>query len=199
MLERARGGALVRAAIFDYGAGNLHSLSRSLVEVGLDVRVDTDAVQAVRDSDILVLPGVGAFGQAAGRIGEARTILRGALLSGHPCLGICLGMQLFFASSEEGEGAGIGLLEGSVTRLAGRRVPHIGWTPVDDLGQMYFAHTYACRPADPTIVTAWTSHEGERFAAMVRTARTIGVQFHPEKSSRLGLSLLARLCREVTS
>jgi len=64
---------------------------------------------------------------------------------------------------------------------------------------MYFAHTYACRPADPTVVTAWTSHEGEKFAAMIRTSRTIGVQFHPEKSSRLGLALLARLCREVTS
>jgi imidazole glycerol-phosphate synthase subunit HisH len=189
----------VKAAVFDYGAGNLHSLSRSLAEVGLTVRVDTDAAQAVRDADILVLPGVGAFGQAADRIGEARSILRDALLSGQPCLGICLGMQLFFASSEEGAGTGIGLLEGGVTRLAGRRVPHIGWTPVGDLGEMYFAHTYACRPADPSVVTAWASHEGEKFAAMIRTSRTIGVQFHPEKSSRLGLSLLDRICREVTS
>jgi glutamine amidotransferase len=185
--------------VFDYGAGNLHSLCRSLAEVGLTVRVDTDAAQAVRDADLLVLPGVGAFGQAADRIGEARLILLNALRSGHPCLGICLGMQLFFASSEEGEGAGIGLLDGGVTRLAGRRVPHIGWTRVDDVGDMYFAHTYACRPADPTVVTAWASHEGEKFAAVIRTARTIGVQFHPEKSSRLGLSLLDRLCREVTS
>jgi len=189
----------VKASVFDYGAGNLHSLSRSLTEVGLTVQVETDAANAVRGSDILVLPGVGAFGQAADRIGEARSILRDALRSGHPCLGICLGMQLFFATSEEGEGTGIGLLEGNVTRLAGRRVPHIGWTRVDDLGEMYFAHTYACRPADPTVVTAWTSHEGEKFAAMIRTSRTIGVQFHPEKSSRLGLALLARLCREVTS
>ncbi len=189
----------MRASVFDYGAGNLHSLSRSLAEVGHTVRVDTDAANAVRESDILVLPGVGAFGQAANRIGDARSTLLDALRAGHPCLGICLGMQLFFASSDEGEGAGIGLLEGRVTRLAGRRVPHIGWTPVGDLGEMYFAHTYACRPADPTVVTGWASHEGERFAAMIRTSRTVGVQFHPEKSSRLGLSLLARLCREVTS
>lgn len=189
----------MKASIFDYGAGNLHSLSRSLAEVGLTVRVDTDAARAVHDSDILVLPGVGAFGQAAERIGDARTTLLEALRSGHPCLGICLGMQLFFASSEEGPGTGIGLLDGGVTRLAGRRVPHIGWTPVDDLGEMYFAHTYACRPADPAVVTAWASHEGEKFAAMIRVSRTVGVQFHPEKSSRLGLSLLARLCSEVTS
>jgi glutamine amidotransferase len=189
----------VKAAVFDYGAGNLHSLSRSLAEVGLSVRVDTDASKAVRDADLLVLPGVGAFGQAADRIGESRSILRDALLSGHPCLGICLGMQLFFASSEEGEGKGIGLLDGNVTRLAGRRVPHIGWTRVDGVGDMYFAHTYACRPADPSVVTAWASHEGEKFAAMMRVSRTIGVQFHPEKSSRLGLALLDRLCREVTS
>jgi glutamine amidotransferase len=189
----------VKAAVFDYGAGNLHSLSRSLAEVGLTVRIDTDAEQAVRDADLLVLPGVGAFGQAADRIGDARSILRDALLSGQPCLGICLGMQLFFASSEEGKGAGLGLLGGTVTRLAGRRVPHIGWTRVGDLGDMYFAHTYACRPADPAIVTEWAFHEGEKFAAMIRSSRTVGVQFHPEKSSRLGLSLLARLCAEVTS
>jgi imidazole glycerol-phosphate synthase subunit HisH len=189
----------VKAALFDYGAGNLHSLSRALSEVGLAVRVDTDAARAVIDSDLLVLPGVGAFGQAADRIGEARVVLRDALRGGHPCIGICLGMQLLFAKSEEGAGSGIGLLDGSVTRLTGRRLPHMGWSKVGDLGEMYFAHTYVCRPADPGVVTGWASHEGEAFAAIVRTKRTVGVQFHPEKSSKAGLGLLSRLCSEVLS
>jgi imidazole glycerol-phosphate synthase subunit HisH len=187
----------MKAALFDYGAGNLHSLSRALLEVGLAVRVDTDAARAVRDSDLLVLPGVGAFGQAAERIGGARAVLHDALVAGHPCVGICLGMQLLFASSEEGSGSGIRLLEGSVTRLTGRRLPHMGWSRVGDLGEMYFAHTYVCRPIDPGVVTGWASHEGESFAAIVRTRRTVGVQFHPEKSSKAGLGLLSRLCGEV--
>jgi glutamine amidotransferase len=189
----------VNAVVFDYGAGNLHSLSRALSAIGLAVRVEADAARAVQDSDLLVLPGVGAFGQASERIGKARGTLHDALRSGHPCIGICLGMQLLFASSEEGPGRGIGLLEGRVTRLTGRHLPHMGWSGVDDLGEMYFAHSYACDPADPALVTGWASHEGRPFAAMVRTARTVGVQFHPEKSSRAGLSLLTRLCREVTS
>jgi glutamine amidotransferase len=189
----------VRAVVFDYGAGNLHSLARALAAVGLSVRVDDDAARAVRESDVLVLPGVGAFGQAADRIADARERLGDALRAGHPCIGICLGMQLLFASSEEGPGAGIGLLGGSVTRLVGRHLPHIGWSPVGDLGDMYFAHGYACVPTERAVVRAWASHEGRPFAAMVRTARTVGVQFHPEKSSRAGLSLLARLCQEVTS
>ena len=189
----------MKAVVFDYGAGNLHSLSRALTAVGLTVRVDTDAARAVRDSDVLVLPGVGAFGQAVERIGEARTKLRDALRSGHPCIGICLGTQLLSASSEEGRGTGIGLLDGTVARLGGRRLPHMGWSRVSDFGEMYFAHTYVCRPTDPGVVGAWASHEQYEFVAMVRTARTVGVQFHLEKSSRAGLALLARLCREVMS
>jgi glutamine amidotransferase len=189
----------VNAIVLDYGAGNLHSLSRALTAVGLTVRVDTDAARAVRDSDVLVLPGVGAFRRAADRIGEARAMLRDALRAGHPCIGICLGMQLLFASSEEGGGTGIGLLDGSVARLGSRRLPHMGWSRVGDLGEMYFAHTYVCRPTDPGVVGAWASHDQHEFVAMVRTARTIGVQFHPEKSSRAGLALLGRLCKEVMS
>jgi len=189
----------VRAVVLDYGAGNLHSLSRALAVVGLDVDIETEPARAVRDSDILILPGVAAFGQAVGRIGGARAILRDALRSGHPCLGICLGMQLLFSSSDEGHGDGIGLLDGRVTRLAGRRLPHMGWSSVGDLGEMYFAHSYACRPDDPAVIADRAYHDGEEFTAVVRTARTVGVQFHPEKSSRPGLKLLARLCREVTT
>jgi glutamine amidotransferase len=189
----------VKAAIFDYGAGNLHSLTRGLIKVGLEVSVHADAKTAIREADLLVLPGVGAFGHAMSRIGDDRKTMLAALRDGHPCVGICLGMQLFFPSSEEGEGEGIGLIQGRVTRLENKPIPHIGWTPVDGIGDMYFAHSYACRPEDPSVVGAWASHGGEPIAALVRFKRTVGVQFHPEKSSRLGLSLLSKLVEEVTS
>ncbi len=147
----------------------------------------------------MVLPGVGAFGVAAARLAPGLPSLRAALRAGQPCLGICLGMQLLFERSEEGEGEGLGVIAGDVTRLTGKRVPHMGWTAVGAHGEMYFAHSYACRPRQPSVVTAWAEHEGTRVAAMVKTRRTIGVQFHPEKSSTAGLALLGALVREVTS
>ncbi|MFZ5444913.1 MAG: imidazole glycerol phosphate synthase subunit HisH [Myxococcota bacterium] len=187
----------MKAVLFDIGAGNLHSLERALVRFGVSVSVEADATKLTQ-ADLLILPGVGAFGHAAERLAPGRAAVREALEAGLPCIGICLGMQLLFDESEEGPGAGLGLLPGRVTRLRGRRVPHLGWTPVGD-DRFYFAHTYACRPVDPAAVEAWAEHEGERFPAIVRKGRTAGAQFHPEKSSKAGLALLERLVREVTS
>lgn len=189
----------MRALIFDYGAGNLHSLARALVAVGVEPAVEPDPLACARSTALLVLPGVGAFGLAAQRVAPGRDALRDGLAQGRPCLGICLGMQLLFATSEEGGGAGLGFFAGAVTRLRARRVPHIGWTAVDGLAEMYFAHSYACRPADPTVVRAWAVHGDERVAAVIKKQRTIGVQFHPEKSSSAGLALLRSLVAEVTS
>jgi glutamine amidotransferase len=189
----------MRAACLDYGAGNLHSLVRGLERVGLEVRVETDAASAVRDTGLLVLPGVGAFGFAAARLAPALPLLRSAIASGLPTLGICLGLQLLFDSSEEGPGEGLGVFRGPVTRLRTRRVPHMGWTKVEGLSEMYFAHGYACRPDDERTVRAWAQHEDERFPAIVRRSRVVGVQFHPEKSSAEGLRLLAQLITEVTT
>jgi glutamine amidotransferase len=189
----------MKATVFDFGAGNLHSLARALVRLGLTVRVEADPARCTTDTDVLVLPGVGAFGPAAARLAPAREEVARALEAGLPALGICLGMQLLFDSSEEGAGRGLGLFSGPVTKLRGRRTPHIGWTAVDGLSEMYFAHTYACRPADDSVVRAWASHDGERLAAIVQKNRTVGVQFHPEKSSTAGLALLDQLLREVTS
>jgi glutamine amidotransferase len=121
-----------------------------------------------------------------------------ALESGQPALGICLGMQLLFDSSEEGEGQGLGVIAGRVTRLTSRRIPHIGWTPVEHVpSEMYFAHSYACRPTDVSVVRSWAVHDGDRLAAIVRAKNIVGVQFHPEKSSRAGLKLLESLIHEV--
>jgi glutamine amidotransferase len=190
----------VRATIFDYGAGNLHSLAKALEGPGVDVHIETDAARAA-ETEVLVLPGVGAFGLAAKRLAPGRDVMRAAMLGGLPTIGICLGMQLLFDGSEEGEGAGLGVIPGRVTRLRAVRVPQIGWNGVEAAGNeplffeaplpmVYYANSYVCRPSDPGVVTAWTEHEGDRFAAAVRAGNTIGVQFHPEKSSAQGVRFL---------
>ena len=196
----------MRVSILDYGAGNLHSLAKALDDGVSRVRVETDPLAAL-EGDVLVLPGVGAFGHAARRLAPARTALRDAIRGGLPCIGICLGMQLLFDESEEGEGEGLGVIEGRVTRLHARRVPHIGWTTIDEprdatftrapLDVAYYANGFACRPSRPDVVRAWSTHEEDRFPAMVRDGRAIGVQFHPEKSSRAGVAFLGALLREV--
>ena len=187
---------MTRITVFDYGAGNLHSLVKALAAPGVEVLVETDPVAAL-DTDALVLPGVGAFGAATDRLAPGRRAMAAALEGGLPCLGICLGMQLLFARSEEGSGLGLGVIPGRVTRLLAPRVPHIGWNAVESatdpllvvapLDVAYYAHSYVCRPTDTATVTAWTEASGDRFPAVVRWRRTLGVQFHPEKSSSPGV------------
>jgi imidazole glycerol-phosphate synthase subunit HisH len=189
----------MRVTIFDYGAGNLHSLAKAIERGGVDVRVETDPVRAV-DTDALVLPGVGAFGAAAERLAPGRTAMRDAVAHGLPAIGICLGMQLLFDGSDEGDGAGLGLIAGRVSRLRAQRVPQIGWNTIDDacdslfdaapLPIAYYANSFVCRPEDPSSVIAWSAHEGDRFPAAVRAGTAVGVQFHPEKSSTGGVRLL---------
>jgi glutamine amidotransferase len=190
----------MRVTIFDYGAGNLHSLAKAIERGGVDVHVETDPVRAVVDTDALVLPGVGAFGAAAERLAPGRAAMRDAVARGLPAIGICLGMQLLFDASDEGQGAGLGLIPGRVTRLRAERVPQIGWNTVEDshdplfdaapLPIAYYANSFVCRPEDPSSVIAWSEHEEDRFPAAVRAGTAVGVQFHPEKSSSGGVRLL---------
>jgi glutamine amidotransferase len=192
----------VRVTVFDYGAGNLHSLVKALEAGGAAVRVETDAVAAVRDTDALVLPGVGAFAPAAARLGPGRVVMRDALLHGLPALGICLGMQLLFDASDEGAGAGLGLVPGRVAKLTAVRVPQIGWNRLIDVREpllqaagldvAYYANSYVGRPTPEgeAFVTAWSEHEGDRYPASVRRANVIGTQFHPEKSSTRGVAFV---------
>ena len=190
----------MRVTIFDYGAGNLHSLAKALESDGVVVTVESDPLLSI-NTDVLVLPGVGAFGAAVERLAPGRDAMRSAILGGLPTIGICLGMQLLFDSSDEGGGAGLGVIPGRVTRLQAKRVPQIGWNtviPSDDdplfaaapLPIAYYANSFVCRPADARAVIAWTTHEGDRFPAAVRAGRTVGVQFHPEKSSAYGVRFL---------
>jgi glutamine amidotransferase len=198
----------MRITLLDTGAGNLHSLEKALARAnqGAIVRVETDADRAL-DTDVLIFPGVGAFGPAAARVAPRREKLRDALLGGLPAIGICLGMQLLFTSSEEGEGLGLDVIPGRVTRLHTERTPHMGWSPVTSTlpwlakalpSSVYFAHTFACRPDDPGAAIAMSEVPGDAFPAIVRRGRTIGCQFHPEKSSSEGVALLGTLVSEIT-
>jgi imidazole glycerol-phosphate synthase subunit HisH len=194
------------ATIFDYGAGNLHSLGKSLERAGALVRVCVDADDAVA-GDVLVLPGVGQFSWAAERLGGPDSVIARAIRDGLPTIGICLGMQLLFERSDEGTGEGLGICEGSVTRIDADRVPHIGWNELDNvrdpslrgagLTTAYYANSFACRPASDDIVVAWTTHERDRFPAAVRQRNVFGMQFHPEKSSSAGAAALRGVLREV--
>lgn len=195
-----------RITIFDYGAGNLHSLAKAIASAGTEPMIESDPVRAVR-TDALLLPGVGAFTPAAERLAAGRDVMRQALADGLPCLGICLGMQLLFNSSDEGPGQGIGIIPGHVERIAAKRLPQIGWNEVEDptdplfatsgLRHVYYANSYACRPDDTSVVTSWSTHEGDRFPASVRRGSTVGVQFHPEKSSSAGVAFVHAFLSEV--
>ena len=199
----------MRLSIFDYGAGNLHSLIKSLERPGIELRVDTDPEIAI-SADALVLPGVGAFPAATQALGHAgRVVMRSAIRNGLPTLGICLGMQVLFDGSDEGGDDGLGIIAGRVDRLHAARVPQIGWNQLEpgpacdplldaaELRTAYFANSFVCRPTEPSSVVAWSTHEQDRFPAMVRVGRCTGVQFHPEKSSAAGVSFIHAWLREV--
>jgi imidazole glycerol-phosphate synthase subunit HisH len=210
---------VTRIGIFDYGAGNLHSLLKAIEGEGRDVSVDTD-IRAALKADILILPGVGAFGAAVAAMRGEQGYVRDALADGKPCLGVCLGMQMLFDASEEDAGsgtreskpdAGIGLIPGRVRRLMTRKVPHMGWNEIEwvadgrsgagsarrEMHCAYFANAYVCRPEDNSPVLAWTSHQNARFASVVRKANTVGVQFHPEKSSAAGRAFVHAVIDEL--
>lgn len=188
--------------VFDYGAGNMHSLVKALdTGDGVRVRLEQDPARAVQ-TDALVLPGVGAFTNAARRLESGRDVMRGAILAGLPTLGICLGMQLLFDASEEGPGLGLGVIPGRVRRLRAGRIPQIGWNEVESMQDglpdvAYFANSFVCDPEDERTIVAYTTHERDRFVSAVAIASTVAVQFHPEKSSTAGVRFVRDFVRGV--
>jgi len=196
----------MNVALIDYGTGNLHSLAKALQAGGARVHVQSDLGGAVQ-ADAIVLPGVGAFGAAAALLAAGTVALHSAIRAGTPCLGICLGMQLLFETSEEGPGTGLSALSGRVRRLRARRLPHMGWNDVEMMDDplfhgidhmvAYYANSYAVEPADDSDVIAWTQYGQERFPAAVRRDNVWGVQFHPEKSGAPGLRLLHNFLAQV--
>jgi glutamine amidotransferase len=206
---------MTRIAILDYGMGNLRSVQKALERVGAEARITGDPAEA-REAAGVILPGVGAFPRAMGRVRELGLddLVSERVASSVPVLGICLGLQLLFERSTElGGDDGIGVLGGEVTDLEapGLKVPHMGWEPVrwereselvaglESGTPFYFVHSFAVRPeADDDVLG--TAEWGERFACAVARPPIYGVQFHPEKSSAAGLRVLANfaaICASV--
>ncbi|MDR7418576.1 MAG: imidazole glycerol phosphate synthase subunit HisH [Armatimonadota bacterium] len=201
----------MRVALIDYGAGNLRSASRALAAAGVDPIIVSQPA-GLAATDTIVVPGVGAFAPAMRRLAAAGLVdaIQSAAQRGVPLVGICLGMQLLFDRSEEGEPVpGLSLLPGIVRRLPESvKVPHMGWNTLEPRGASplfaglplrpfaYFVHSYIVRPADPACVAAETEY-GTRFASIVHSGRIWGLQFHPEKSSAVGARLLRNLLAQI--
>jgi imidazole glycerol-phosphate synthase subunit HisH len=195
-------------AIVDYGMGNLRSIAKAFEHVGADAVV-TSSARDLQEADRIVLPGVGAFGEAIANLrstGLVETLGEEVFRGGKPFLGICLGMELLATDSiEHGRHKGLGWIDGTCIPLQpnGVRVPHTGWNNIDlanaaskPLGRVsngedfYFNHTYHFVPADESTVAAWCTH-GTRVAAAVAVGNVFATQFHPEKSQQAGLELIA--------
>ena len=201
-------------AIIDYGVGNLFSLASSLASIGAEVTVTSDA-DILRRADKLILPGVGAFADAARKLRESGldAVIREEAAAGKPLMGICLGMQMLFEKSYEyGEHEGLGLLRGEVVPMEGRipanlKIPHIGWNALhftrnDSLFRyikendcVYFVHSYYASGCDDSVIA--TAEYGAELTAAVRKGNIMGCQFHPEKSGRVGLAILKAFCEGV--
>lgn len=200
-------------AIIDYGVGNLFSLRSSLAKIGADAVVTADPA-VIAKADKLILPGVGAFADAAKKLRDSGmdAVIRKEAAAGKPIMGICLGMQMLFEKSYEyGEHEGLGLLKGSVVPMEGvipanLKIPHIGWNAlhfhrdsklfryIKGGDCVYFVHSfYATGCADSLIATA---EYGEELTAAVEKGNIMGCQFHPEKSGDVGLSILKAFCEE---
>ena len=190
-------------AIVDVCSGNLRSVERALAHVGADVVVTRDP-DTIRRADKIVVPGQGAFAVFMRGLEERGLgpVLREAIASGKPYLGICLGMQVLFEHSEEGDVAGLGVLAGKVVKFRPTdptlKVPHMGWNRVamkrpvaglSDGDHVYFVHSYHCAPADPSVIALEATH-GVTFCAAIQSANLFACQFHPEKSQQVGLGLL---------
>ena len=192
--------------IIDYDAGNLRSVEKALQYLGKETIVTRDSEQ-IRKADKVILPGVGAFGDAMKKLQEYHldTLIREIADSGKPLLGICLGLQLLFEESEESPGVeGLGILEGKIRRIPegeGLKVPHIGWNSlhlehngrlfrnIQENSYVYFVHSYYLEAKDPEIVKASTEY-GVHIHASVEKNNLFACQFHPEKSSETGLQIL---------
>ncbi|HZG56895.1 imidazole glycerol phosphate synthase subunit HisH [Paenibacillus sp.] len=197
-----------KIAIIDYGMGNLHSVSKAVERLGSEAVV-TPEPEAILAADGVILPGVGAFGDAMELIRASKldeTIAQAAA-SGKPLLGICLGMQLLFTDSEEhGYHQGLNLLPGHVERFKGSfKVPHMGWNRLKKLqdsplfdgvdgGHAYFVHSYRVVPEERGDLLATADYYGE-VSAVVGRGNVFGMQFHPEKSSDVGMRLLGNFLR----
>ncbi|MDX1978416.1 MAG: imidazole glycerol phosphate synthase subunit HisH [Pseudanabaenaceae cyanobacterium bins.68] len=194
-------------AIIDYDSGNLHSAAKGLETAGARVLISRDPQQILR-ADGVVLPGVGAFDQAIAQLRQydLEPVINQAIAQQQPFLGICVGMQLLFDSSAEGNLPGLGIIPGKVVKIQPEphlTIPHMGWNQLqvaqpdcslwqqlDPNPWFYFVHSYFGLPQDSSWIAASTTHGTQTLTAAIARANLFAVQFHPEKSSRSGLQML---------
>ena len=192
-----------KIVIIDYGMGNLHSVNKAVLRVGGDVTISSEAA-VIAKADKVILPGVGAFGDCMVNLEKYKLldVLQDTLHSGKPFLGICLGEQLLFEGSEEAPGVkGLGFFKGQVEKIKTQeKIPHMGWNKLalaapspllkDVAGEyVYFVHSFHAVPCDKSIITA-TCDYGTTITAAVGKGNVQAVQFHPEKSSSVGMKIL---------
>lgn len=193
-------------AVIDYDAGNIRSVEKALLALGQEVCITRDA-EKILSADRVILPGVGAFGDAMENIRRTRLdqVIRRVVDEGKPFLGICLGLQLLFERSEEAPGVeGLGILKGEILRIPeseGLKIPHMGWNSlhlendgrlfrgIEEQSYVYFVHSYYLKAADEKIVKASTEY-CTHIHASVEQGNVFACQFHPEKSSDAGLHIL---------
>ena len=201
-------------AIVDYDMGNLHSVCKGLEKAGATPKI-TDSHKELERADAVVLPGVGAFDPAVQHLRSRGLVepIKKVIASGKPFLGICLGLQILFEGSEEGKEPGLGIVAGTVRRFAPEpelKIPHMGWNqleitqPQSQLWQqlpfqswVYFVHSYYVDPVDAQIRAATVTHGSQRVTAAIAQNNLMAVQFHPEKSSTIGLQILSNFVAQV--
>jgi len=188
----------LKVTIADYGVGNLHSVKKAFEKNGVDVRIAAD-MKDLLGAECIVFPGVGAFDSTMEKLLPYKKEIRKRLLDGVPALGICIGAQILFNSSEEGLSEGVGAFSGKIVKLSAKCIPHMGWNNVRSADplmegiekkQFYFAHSYRGSADSRENIVGTTEYEGEEFPSFFRVANTYGTQFHPEKSSVSGLALI---------
>ncbi|WP_330202455.1 imidazole glycerol phosphate synthase subunit HisH [Cyanobacterium sp. Dongsha4] len=194
-------------AVIDYDMGNLHSACKGLEKAGANPII-TDSPQVIAQADGVVLPGVGSFDPAMQHLQQRDLVtpIQDFVKSGKPFLGICLGLQILFESSEEGKESGLGIIKGQVKRFQSEldlTIPHMGWNNLDlvqahhSLWQnlpvspyVYFVHSYFVSPGDSQVIAAQVTHGSQTVTAAIAFENIMAVQFHPEKSSDYGLQIL---------
>jgi glutamine amidotransferase len=203
----------VKLVIVDYGAGNLHSVTRAVVHAGVRPLV-TSSARYVEEAEALVVPGVGAASDTMLNLRRHSLVdpIREYIASGRPFLGVCMGQQALFDVSEEGgEHECLGILPGRIVRLPenGLKIPHMGWNTVrqvrphpifegiPDNSYFYFVHSYCPRPDDPTVVIGETEYGGG-FPSVVARDNIVATQFHPEKSGEMGLRMYENFVRSAS-
>lgn len=203
-------------AVIDYDMGNLHSVCKGLEKAGANPKI-TDSPIEIEQAEAVILPGVGSFDPAVQHL-RSRGLeepIKKAISLGKPFLGICLGLQILFESSEEGKEPGLGIIKGTVRKFVYEpkiTIPHMGWNQLEisqpgcalwqqlpPQAWVYFVHSYYVDPTDPKVKAATVTHGSQTVTAAVAHRNLMAVQFHPEKSSTAGLQILSNFVQQVES